>query len=64
MILYITDKYIMANDKRENTRCPGSLLMGGYSVSIVTIYMVHYFIILIKKKTTALAINQHKLSNA
>lgn len=49
MILYITDKYIMANDKRENTRCPGSLLMGGYSVSIVTIYMVHYFIILIKK---------------
>jgi len=40
----------MANDKRENTRCLGSLLIGNYSVSTVTIYMVHYFIIIIIKK--------------
>lgn len=33
----------MASDKRENTRCLGSLLIGGYSVSTVTIYMVQFF---------------------
>jgi hypothetical protein len=58
----------MANDKRENTSCLGSLLIGNYSVSTVTVYnMVRFFIIilfiLIKKFPLHLQEINDKLSN-